>query len=98
MTKHRDVNKCRQQEKCKMTALIRQVNKRVRGRSTLGKNEGEWTGKVEITTMKIFLIVGEACMIIGVIQAGLLTPLTFARESPLAAFTFGAYFLHSGRH
>ena len=33
------------------------------------------------------------------IQAGLLTPLTFARHrlSPLAAFTFGAYFLHNGR-
>ena len=33
------------------------------------------------------------------IQAGLLTPLTFAwhRLSPLAAFTFGAYFLHNGR-
>ena len=30
------------------------------------------------------------------IQAGLLTPLTFARHrlSPLAAFTSGAYFLH----
>ena len=34
-----------------------------------------------------------------VIQAGLLTPLTFARHrlSPLAAFTSGAYFLHNGR-
>ena len=33
------------------------------------------------------------------IQAGLLTPLTFAqhRLSPLAAFTAGAYFLHNGR-
>ena len=32
-----------------------------------------------------------------VIQAGLLTPLTFARRrlSPLAAFTSGAYFLHN---
>ena len=31
------------------------------------------------------------------IQAGLLTPLTFARHrlSPLAAFTSGAYFLHN---
>ena len=27
MTKHRDVNKCRQKEKCKMDALIRQANK-----------------------------------------------------------------------
>ena len=34
-----------------------------------------------------------------VIQAGLLTPLTFAwhRLSPLAAFTSGAYFLSNGR-
>ena len=33
------------------------------------------------------------------IQAGLLTPLTFARHrlSPLAAFTSGAYFLHNWR-
>ena len=33
------------------------------------------------------------------IQAGLLTPLTFARHrlSPLAAFTSGVYFLHNGR-
>ena len=32
------------------------------------------------------------------IQAGLLTPLTFARHrlSPLAAFASGAYFLHNG--
>ena len=32
------------------------------------------------------------------VQAGLLTPLTFARHhlSPLAAFTSGAYFLHNG--
>ena len=34
-----------------------------------------------------------------VIQAGLLTPLTFTRHrlSSLAAFTSGAYFLHNGR-
>ena len=33
------------------------------------------------------------------IQAGLLTPLTFAwhRLNPLAAFTSGVYFLHNGR-
>ena len=33
------------------------------------------------------------------IQAGLLTPLTFARHhlSPFTAFTSGAYFLHNGR-
>ena len=32
------------------------------------------------------------------VQAGLLTPLTFARHrlNPLAAFTSGAYFLHNG--
>ena len=28
MTKHRDVNKCRQNEKCKRDAQIRQANKR----------------------------------------------------------------------
>ena len=28
MTKHRDVNKCRRKDKCKMAALIRQANKR----------------------------------------------------------------------
>ena len=27
MTKHRDVNKCRRKEKCKMAAQIRQANK-----------------------------------------------------------------------
>ena len=34
-----------------------------------------------------------------VIQAGLLTPLTFAQHclSPFAVFTSGAYFLHNGR-
>ena len=33
------------------------------------------------------------------VQAGLLTPLTFARPrvSPLAAFASNAYFLHNGR-
>ena len=33
------------------------------------------------------------------VQAGLLTPLTFARHrlGPLAAFTSGSYFLHNGR-
>ena len=38
-------------------------------------------------------------ILITTIQAGLLTPLTFARHrlSPLAAFTSGAYFLHNGR-
>ena len=30
MTHHRDVNKCRRQEKYKMAALIRQANKLVR--------------------------------------------------------------------
>ena len=30
MTKHRDVNKCRRQEKYKMAALIRKANERVR--------------------------------------------------------------------
>ena len=27
-----------------------------------GKNEDEWTGKVESSTRKLFLIVGEACV------------------------------------
>ena len=30
----------------------------------LEKNEGEWTGKVEIRTRKKFLAVGEACVAI----------------------------------
>ena len=40
-----------------------------------------------------------ALCIYWAIQAGLLTPLTFARHclSPLAAFISGAYFLHNGR-
>ena len=40
--------------------------------------------------------VGTVCW---AIQAGLLTPLTFARHrlSPLAAFISGTYFLHTGR-
>ena len=49
MTKHRDVNKCRRQEKHKMAALIRQANKRVRnGQLTKDKKErthGENKGK-----------------------------------------------------
>ena len=40
MTKHRDVNKCKRQEKYKMAALIRQANKRVRnGQQTKDKKE-----------------------------------------------------------
>ena len=37
------------------------------------------------------------CTVSWVVHAGLLTPLTFARHhlSPLAAFTFGVYFLHN---
>ena len=42
MTKHRDVNKCRGQEKYKITALIRQANKRVRnGQYTRDKKKKE---------------------------------------------------------
>ena len=39
------------------------------------------------------------CMCYWAIQAGLLTPLTFARHrlSPMAAFTSSAYFFHNGR-
>ena len=55
MTKHRDVNKCRQQEKNKMAAPIRHANKRVRnGQQTKEKKErthGEKEGeKREKTT------------------------------------------------
>ena len=40
MTKHRDVNKCRRQEKYKMAALIKQANKRVRsGQEAKDKKE-----------------------------------------------------------
>ena len=41
----------------------------------------------------------EETVVYWAVQAGLLTPLTFARHrlSPLAAFTSGAYFLHNGR-
>ena len=40
-----------------------------------------------------------ACYKYWVVQAELLTPLTFAQRclSPLAAFTSGAYFFHNGR-
>ena len=43
--------------------------------------------------------VGKTWQVYWAIQAGLLTPLTFARHrlSPLAAFTSGAYFLNNGR-
>ena len=55
MTKHRDVNKCRRQEKYKMATLFRQDNKRVRnGQETKDKKErthGEKEGeKREKTT------------------------------------------------
>ena len=55
MTKHRDVNKCRRQEKYKMAAPIRQATKRVRnGQETKDKKErthGEKEGeKREKTT------------------------------------------------
>jgi len=40
MTKHRDVNKYRRKENCKMAALIRQANKRVRnGQKARDKKE-----------------------------------------------------------
>ena len=40
MTKHRDVNKCRRQEKYKMATLFRQDNKQVRnGQETKDKKE-----------------------------------------------------------
>ena len=46
MTKHRDVNKCRGQEKYKITALIRQANKRVRnGQYTRDKKKERTHGE-----------------------------------------------------
>ena len=55
MTKHRDVNKCRRQEKYKMAALIKQANKRVRNgqeakdekERTHGERERELSEKEE---------------------------------------------------
>ena len=46
-----------------------------------------------------FLLSVYLFLIYWAVQAGLLTPLTFARHllSPLAAFTSGTYFLHNGR-
>ena len=43
--------------------------------------------------------VHDLCTLYWAIQAGLLTPLTFAQHclSPLVAFTYSAYFLHNGR-
>ena len=60
MTKHRDVNKCRRQEKCKMAALIRQANKRVRNSQyakdkkerTHGEKEGEKREKTTLSEKK----------------------------------------------
>ena len=53
MTKHRDVNKCRREEKCKMAALIRQANKRVRnGQYARDKKERTHGGKDEEKTEK----------------------------------------------
>ena len=51
------------------------------------------------TRTRIRTAPGFSVTLYWVIQAGLLTPLTFARHrwSPLAAFTYGAYFLHNGR-
>ena len=50
MTKHRDVNKCRRQEKYKMATLIRQANKRANKpkiERTHGKKEGEKRDKTK---------------------------------------------------
>ena len=40
MTKHRDVNKCRRKDKCKMAALIGQANKRVRNGDKKARTHG----------------------------------------------------------
>ena len=52
MTKHRDVNKCRRKEKCKMAALIRQANKRVRRdkRKKEKEKNAEWKKREKKTT------------------------------------------------
>ena len=52
-----------------------------------------WLYDDEITMVK------HAWCLHWAVQAGLLTPLTFTQHclSPLATFTSGAYFLHSGR-
>ena len=58
--------------------------------SVLGVTLSEWRDvKILEPTLSLY----------WAIQAGLLTPLTFARHRlcPLAAFTSGAYFLHNGK-
>ena len=58
---------------------------------------------VVVVAFLLWLLLGVRCwtgvLMYWAIQAGLLTPFTFARHrlSPLAAFTSGAYFLHNGR-
>ena len=47
---------------------------------------------------RVFQVTPNETSLYSAIQAGLLTPLTFARHrlSPLAAFTSGVYFFHDG--
>ena len=62
--------------------------------NTRGRNLAGWSTSGSLKQLIARLHVGY-----WTVQAGLLTPLTFARHrlSPLAAFTSGAYFLHNGR-
>ena len=68
--------------------------------------DGQQTAELNILTpaasvfvKRVFQVTPNETSLYWAIQAGLLTPLTFAwhRLSPLAAFTSGVYFLHNGR-
>ena len=57
------------------------------------------TGEVDVRPCDDLSVTTKDAQLYWAIQAGLLTPLTFARHrlSPLATFTSGAYFLRNGR-
>ena len=57
------------------------------------------TQRTVLENTKLYANNNNRKLLYWVVQAGLLTPLTFGRHhlSPLAAFTSGAYFLHNGR-
>ena len=57
----------------------------------------QWTDEDSLCEQRPHTVLGKKQY--SAIQAGLLTPLTFARHrlSPFAAFTSGVYFLHTGR-
>ena len=81
--------------KCAETILKRIVRTEFQGGSL--SSPITWTNK--IINNSSWILCSLICFSYWAIQAGLLTPLTFARHrlSPLAAFTPGAYFLHTGR-